>query len=167
MHEWRIEAGTSNVAERRLSDLMMEFPVPCGDDGSFLALRVRSIEGPLLLHCSPETGVLLDGVVKFDGDGNQIATYDVGDGWWCVSEPTVCGKYTTVMVSSVAVDVGSWCEGFEGMETKVRECAKVCQSVRKCVCCVYVLTGCRRFAAANTPVVVCCSSQVVVLDLKR
>ena len=119
LHEWRIGPEKGAVTERRLSDVMMEFPVPCGSDGAFLALRVRSIEGPLLLHCSPETGILLDGVVKFDGSGRQVATYDAEDGWWCVSEPTVCGKYATVMVSNVAKDVGSYGDGFDGMATKV------------------------------------------------
>lgn len=107
LYEWVLNPSTGKtVAERCMNpDVMVEFPIICQESGqkapSVYGLASISVGGPMLQFKTPQSAVLLDGVVKFalEDDaipgfvpGDVVSRFDLPPGWHSVSEPTVLAK---------------------------------------------------------------------------
>mmetsp|Transcript_1630 Transcript_1630/g.3496 ORF Transcript_1630/g.3496 Transcript_1630/m.3496 type:complete len:615 (+) Transcript_1630:89-1933(+) len=106
LYEWVLDPATGKtVAERCMNpDVMVEFPI-CEVSGqkapTVYGLTATSIGGPLVQFKTPQSAILLDGVVKFalEDDavqgllgGDVVSRFDLPSGWHSVSEPTVLTK---------------------------------------------------------------------------
>ena len=107
LHEWILDPATGGtvVSERCLNpDVMVEFPEVVADRvgrraGSCYGLVTTSIGGPMAQFKTPESAVLLDGVVRMaleDGEGtgagDVLGRFDLPAGWHSVSEPTAVAR---------------------------------------------------------------------------
>ena len=108
LHEWVLDPHTGEtVSERCLNpDVLVEFP-NCEDGAAgartacAYGLVTTGIGGPLVQFSTPDTAVLLDGVVSLAleddavpgcAKGDVVGRFDLPHGWHFVSEPTVVTK---------------------------------------------------------------------------
>ena len=127
LHEWILDPVTNEVLADRCinANNIVEFPA-IGDNviskqsDYCYTLQTTGIGGPMKQFKTPQTGVLLDGLLKFslvDDEGKDIEAGDVIDrfllssGWHFVSEPTVVTKigkcnehYVLMIATEVPID---------------------------------------------------------------
>lgn len=104
LHQWILDPVTGNVIEDRClnANELAEFPTIedrfVGSDLECIyGLRVTSIGGLISEFKAPQTGILLNSVVKFSthegtSAGEVVSRYDSEPGWHFCSEPTVVTK---------------------------------------------------------------------------
>ncbi len=85
LHEWRFDLVTGKVKERRLGDMLVEFPRM---DNRLLGRRSRYSFNPKVAHA--ET-LIFDGLAKhdFERDRDELHAYPAG---WSAGEAVVCPR---------------------------------------------------------------------------
>lgn len=85
LHEWRFDLRTGKTKERKLSDVMIEFPRM---DNRLLGERSRFSFNPKV---APVSTVMFDGLVKHDYKTGSEVVYEYPTGW-SAGEAVVCPR---------------------------------------------------------------------------